>query len=153
MPWLWNLWLERCGHSSTPSNRSWDPLPQRHGFTLNRLGVTALRAGAASHHACGREELRRCWADSETRPQGQALCPLLKDGKAGPRARLSRPGQPRRQPDASRPTVPAVPSLNWARAHETGSRPPPRCRTPASDRWLNPSWTLWDAQPSAGHLP
>ena len=26
-----------------------------------------LRAGAASHHACGREELPRCWADSETR--------------------------------------------------------------------------------------
>ncbi len=31
------------------------------------------RAGAASHHACGREELLRCWADSETRPQGRAL--------------------------------------------------------------------------------
>ena len=28
------------------------------------------RAGAESHHACGREELPRCWADSETRPQG-----------------------------------------------------------------------------------
>ena len=28
------------------------------------------RAGAESHHACGREELLRCWADSETRPQG-----------------------------------------------------------------------------------
>ena len=79
-----------------------------------------LRAGAASHHACGREELPRCWADSETRPQGPAP---VKDGKAGPRAGLSRPGQPRRQPDASRSTVSAVPSLNWARAHETGSRP------------------------------
>jgi len=28
------------------------------------------RAGAESHHACGREELLRRWADSETRPQG-----------------------------------------------------------------------------------
>jgi len=28
------------------------------------------RAGAESHHACGREELLRCWADSETRHQG-----------------------------------------------------------------------------------
>ncbi len=28
------------------------------------------RAGAEFHHACGREELPRCWADSETRPQG-----------------------------------------------------------------------------------
>ena len=28
------------------------------------------RAGAASHHACGRKELLRCWADSETRHQG-----------------------------------------------------------------------------------
>ncbi len=36
--------------------------------------------------------------------------------------------------------MPAVPSLNWARVHKTGSRPP-RGRTPASDRWLNPSWT------------
>jgi hypothetical protein len=36
--------------------------------------------------------------------------------------------------------VPAVPSLDWARAHETGSRPP-RGRTSASDCWLNPSWT------------
>ncbi len=34
----------------------------------------------------------RCWADSETRSQGPAL---VKDGKAGPRAGLSRPGQPR----------------------------------------------------------
>ncbi len=99
---------------------SWDPLPQWHGFTLNGLGATALRAGAASHHACGREELPRCWADSETRPQGPAL---VQDGKAGPLAGLSRPGQPSRQPDASRSTVSAVPSLNWARAHETGSRP------------------------------
>jgi hypothetical protein len=68
--------------------------------------------------------------DSETRPQGPAL---VEDGKAGLRAGLSRPGQPRRQPDASRPTVCAVPSLNWARAYETGSRPP---RGP-SDRWPN----------------
>jgi hypothetical protein len=64
-----------CGWKGvgTPNGRptcSWDPLPQRHGFTLNGLGATALRAGAASHHACGREELPRCWADSETRPQG-----------------------------------------------------------------------------------
>jgi hypothetical protein len=74
----------------------------------------------SSQMACGTEELPRCWADSETRPQGPAL---VKDRKAGPRAGLSRPGQPRRQPDASRSTVSAVPSLNWARAHETGSRP------------------------------
>jgi hypothetical protein len=141
------LWLERCGHSSTPSNRSWDPLPQRHGFTLNGLGATALRAGAASHHACGREELPRCWADSETRPQGPAL---VKDGKAGPRAVISRPGQPRRQPDASRPTVSAVSSLKWARAHETGSRPS-RGRTPASDRWLNQVGHLHPAGRSTVH--
>ena len=101
MPWLWNLWLERCGHSSTPSNRVWDPLPWRHGSTLHVLGATASRASAASHHACGREEVPRCWADSETRPQGPAQRPLLKDGEAGPRAGLSRSGQPRRQPDAS----------------------------------------------------
>ena len=31
------------------------------------------RAGAESHHACGREELLRCWADSETRPQGSKV--------------------------------------------------------------------------------
>ncbi len=34
-----------------------------------------MRAGAASHHACGREELLRCWADSETRPQGSCSLP------------------------------------------------------------------------------
>ena len=109
----------------TPRHRpicSWDPPPQRHGCTLHGLGATALRASAASHHACGREELLLCWADSETRPQGPARATLLKDRKVGPLAGLSRPGQPRRQPDASRSTVPAVPSLNWARAHETGSR-------------------------------
>jgi hypothetical protein len=51
------------------------------------------RAGAASHHACGREELPRCWADSETRPQGVRHCALLvQDGEAGPLAGLSRPG-------------------------------------------------------------
>jgi hypothetical protein len=54
--------------------------------------------------------------------RGRRNAPLLKDGEAGPRAGLSRPGQPRRQPDASRPTVPAAPSLKWAWAHETGSR-------------------------------
>ena len=36
--------------------------------------------------------------------------------------------------------MPAVPSLNWAWAHETGSRYL-RDRTPARDRWLNSSWT------------
>ncbi len=30
------------------------------------------RAGAASHHAYGREELLRCWADSETVAKEQA---------------------------------------------------------------------------------
>ena len=30
------------------------------------------RAGAASHHACGREKLLRCWADSETVAKDQA---------------------------------------------------------------------------------
>ena len=69
-----------------------------------------------------REELLRRWADSESAPRGRLGLPLREDGKAGPRAGLSRPGQPRRQPDASRTTMPAVPSLNWARAHETGSR-------------------------------
>ncbi len=39
------------------------------------LGAAASRASAASHHACGREELPRCWADSETRPQGPAQRP------------------------------------------------------------------------------
>jgi hypothetical protein len=71
-----------------------------------------LRAGAASHHACGREELLRRWADSETRLQGawRSEYPLLaQDGEAGPRAGLSRPGQPRRQSDGSRSTVSAVP--------------------------------------------
>ena len=38
--------------------------------TLNGLGATARAPVAASHHACGREELLRRWADSETRPQG-----------------------------------------------------------------------------------
>ena len=38
--------------------------------TLNGLGATARAPVAASHHACEREELLRCWADSETRPQG-----------------------------------------------------------------------------------
>jgi hypothetical protein len=37
------------------------------------------RAGAASHHACGREELLRCWADSETVAKDQAYTtPLCK---------------------------------------------------------------------------
>ncbi len=77
---------------------------------------------------------------------------LWLDRKAGPRAGLSRPGQPRRQPDASRPTVSAVPStqLQWARAHETGSRPP-RGRTPASDRWLNQVGHLHPAGRSTVH--
>ena len=78
--------------------------------TLNGLGATARAPVAASHHACGREELLRCWADSETRPQGVWLCAVLvQDGEAGPRAGLSRPGQPRRQSDGSRSTVSAVP--------------------------------------------
>jgi hypothetical protein len=80
--------------------------------TLNGLGATACAPVAASHHACGREELLRCWADSETRLQGvwRSEYPLLaRDGEAGPRAGLSRPGQPRRQTDGSRSTVSAVP--------------------------------------------
>ena len=80
--------------------------------TLNGLGATARAPVAASHHACGREELLRCWADSEIRLQGvwRSEYPLLaRDGEAGPRAGLSRPGQPRRQTDGSRSTVSAVP--------------------------------------------
>jgi len=45
-----------------------------------------LRAGAASHHACGREELPRCWADSETRLQGAgvpSIPSLLKTERRG----------------------------------------------------------------------
>jgi hypothetical protein len=58
--------------------------------TLNGLGATACAPVAASHHACE--------------------YPLLaRDGEAGPRAGLSRPGQPRRQTDGSRSTVSAVP--------------------------------------------
>ena len=94
------------------------------------------RAGAESHHACGREELLRCWADSEIpSPRGQwpmprAACVLepgphpWQDGEAGPRAGLCRPGQPRRQPDASRSMVLAVPSLRWARVHWKGKPDP-----------------------------
>ncbi len=80
--------------------------------TLNGLGATARAPVAASHHACGREELLRRWADSEIRLQGvwRSEYPLLaQDGEAGPRAGLSRPGQPRRQSDGSRSTVSAVP--------------------------------------------
>ena len=44
------------------------------------------RAGAESHHACGREELLRCWADSETRLQGAgvpSIPSLLKTERRG----------------------------------------------------------------------
>jgi hypothetical protein len=60
-----------------------------------------------------REELLRCWADSDSAPRGRLGLPLREDGKAGPRAGLSRPGQPRRQPDASRSTCRPYP-------HSTG---------------------------------
>ncbi len=146
-----------CGWKGvgTPRRRptcSWDPPPQRHGFNLHGLGATALRASAASHHTCGREELLRRWADSEIRPQGPARATLLEDGKAGPRAGLSRPGQPRRQPDASRSTLPAVPSLNLARAHETGSR---TLRAGRRSVIAGPSWTPSPGGTitSAGHVP
>ena len=54
--------------------------------TLNGLGATACAPVAASHHACGREELLRCWADSETRLQGAgvpSIPSLLKTGRRG----------------------------------------------------------------------
>ena len=60
-----------------------------------------------------REELLRRWADSDSAPRGRLGLPLREDGKAGPRAGLSRPGQPRRQPDASRSTCRPYP-------HSTG---------------------------------
>jgi hypothetical protein len=58
-----------------PLQRSWDPLPWRHGSTLHVLGATASHASAASHHACGREELPRCWADSEPVLKGRRNAP------------------------------------------------------------------------------
>jgi hypothetical protein len=54
--------------------------------TLNGLGATARAPVAASHHACGREELLRCWADSETRLQGAgvpSIPSLLKTERRG----------------------------------------------------------------------
>ena len=143
MPWLWNLWLERCGHSSTPS----------------KLLVGSTAATARVHPAWVRRYglARQCRFPPRLRKRGVAsalgrlgnpssrgrLGPPLQpeeDGKAGPRAGLSRPGQPRRQPDASRINVLAVPSLNWAWAQEIGSRTTSG-RSSARDRWLNSCWT------------
>ena len=41
MPWLWNLWLERCGHSRSPSNLLVGPAVAMARATLNGLGATA----------------------------------------------------------------------------------------------------------------
>ena len=39
--------------------------------TLNGLGATACAPVPAFHHACGREELPRCWAKLERQTEGQ----------------------------------------------------------------------------------
>ena len=41
MPWLWNLRLERCGHSRSPSNLLVGPAVAMARATLNGLGATA----------------------------------------------------------------------------------------------------------------
>lgn len=79
--------------------------------TLNGLGATA-RGPAPSPTTLA--EGRSCFGVGPTRkPVFKELAfvyPLLaQDGEAGPRAGLSRPGQPRRQSDGSRSTVSAVP--------------------------------------------
>ena len=140
MPWLWNLWLERCGHILDTVRMLVGTAPVTVRAHPAWVRSHDLAAGIGSHHACGRMGVLRCWADSDSAPRGRSRPPLREDGKAGPRAGLSRPGQPRRQPDASRINVLAVPSLNWARAHEIGSRTTSG-RSSARDRWLNSCWT------------
>jgi len=58
---------------------------------------------------------------------------LAQDGEAGPRAGLSRPGQPRRQSDGSRSTVSAVPLPDSADPVGYGRSAPARGRAPACD--------------------
>jgi hypothetical protein len=166
----------------TPNSRStcsWDPLPQRHGFTLNGLGATALRAGAASHHACGREELLRCWTDSETRPQGSGSTPrptTLAEGRScfgvGPTRKPVLKGQAlcalskteRRacgldSVARDNPADSLMPQDRWCSPypHSTGPGPtrqgvgPAWGRTPACVAGSPFTWR--DAQPSTGHLP
>ena len=123
MPWLWNLWLERCGHILDTVRMLVGTAPvtaRAHPAWVRSHG---LAAGIGSHHACGRMGVLRCWADSDSAPRGRSRPPLREDGKAGPRAGLSRPGQPRRQPDASRINVLAVPSINWAGPTRLGAGP------------------------------
>jgi len=70
--------------------------------------------------------------------------PLGQDGEAGPRAGYYRPGQTRRQPDASRTMVFAVPSLHWARVHWKGKPDP---HGPDAGQWLR--WLNHVGQPVA----
>jgi hypothetical protein len=70
--------------------------------------------------------------------------PLGQDGEAGPRAGYYRPGQTRRQPDASRTMVFAVPSLHWARVHWKGKPDP---HGPDAGQWL--CWLNHVGQPVA----
>jgi hypothetical protein len=108
------------------------------------------RAGAASHHACGREELLRCWADSETRHQGskgslpRAACDL----EPGPHP-LDKTERRDRGLDSIARDNPAdslMPQDQWCSPypHSTGPGSTGKGsrtytgRTPASDCWLNP---------------
>ena len=113
MPWLWNLWLERCGHILDTVRMLVGTAPVTARAHPAWVRSHDLAAGIGSHHACGRMGVLRCWADSDSAPRGRSRPPLREDGKAGPRAGLSRPGQPRRQPDASRSTCRPYP-------HSTG---------------------------------
>ncbi len=75
LQWLWNLWLERCGHS---------PKPQRPvaaaAVSLVRVQAVRVRDHDPTHRArtyCDRgpRELLRYPTDSEARPQGSGSMP------------------------------------------------------------------------------
>ncbi len=163
-PWLWNLWLKRCGHSRSPSNLLVGSAAATARATLNGSGATA-RAPASRPTTL--EEGRSCFGVGPTRKpvlKGQrlfaagclrpraGLAPLVQDGEAGPRAGLCRPGHPADS---------LTPQDRWCSPypHSTGPGPTRQGsrthtgRTPASDCWLNHVAPGGMLNHPRGHLP
>ena len=122
--------------------------------TLNGLGATARALVAASHHACGREELLRCWADSETRLQGAgvpSIPSLLKTERRG--RGLDSVARDNLADSLMAQGQRCLPYPNLTRPSQSGTGGRPRTgRAPARDCCCD-TFTWRDAQPSSGHRP
>ncbi len=139
----------------TPNRRptcSWDPPPQRHGFTLNGLGATACAPAARPTTLA---EGRSCLGVGPTRK------PVLKGlGFAPSLCKTERRARGLDSVARDNPAESLMAQDRWCLPYPNSTGPGPRRQgvgpawgwAPASDCWLN-TFTRRDAQPSAGHLP